>query len=125
MSTVNQPGIPIPFCDRSVVGDLKLFSEMRDGIYREGGNDIRAKIDMAPQYCDAGSYSLRIIHDTHHRNGDKWCNYPMYDYAHGQCDSIVLITHSLHFRVRCTSSLYDWFNEKLKFFLYINRNIAD
>jgi glutaminyl-tRNA synthetase len=116
--TVNQPGIPSPYRDRSVEENLKLFSEMREGKYRDGEKVLRAKIDMAhPNMLMRDPILYRIIHATHHRTGDKWCIYPMYDYAHGQCDSIEQITHSictLEFDVH--RPLYDWFIEKLEIF---------
>lgn len=116
--TVNQPGIASPYRDRSVEENLKLFSEMREGKYRDGEKVLRAKIDMAhPNMLMRDPILYRIIHATHHRTGDKWCIYPMYDYAHGQCDSIEQITHSictLEFDVH--RPLYDWFIEKLEIF---------
>ena len=116
--TVNEPGKNSPYRDRSVEENLRLFREMRDGKYADGEKVLRAKIDMAHKnmmFRDPIMY--RIVHASHHRTGDKWCIYPMYDYTHGQCDSIEHITHSictLEFDVH--RPLYDWFIEKLGIF---------
>ena len=116
--TVNQPGINSPYRDRSVEENLKLFEEMRQGKYKEGEKVLRAKIDMAhPNMMFRDPLMYRINYSHHHRTGDKWCIYPMYDYAHGQSDSIEGITHSictLEFDVH--RPLYDWFIEKLEIF---------
>ena len=116
--TVNQPGINSPYRDRSVEENLKLFKEMREGKYKEGEKVLRAKIDMAhPNMMFRDPLMYRINYSHHHRTGDKWCIYPMYDYAHGQSDSIEGITHSictLEFDVH--RPLYDWFIEKLEIF---------
>ncbi|MBP5210744.1 MAG: glutamine--tRNA ligase/YqeY domain fusion protein [Bacteroidales bacterium] len=116
--TVSQPGIESPYRNRSVEENLKLFREMRDGKYADGEKVLRAKIDMAhPNMLFRDPLMYRIIHASHHRTGDKWCIYPMYDYAHGECDSIENITHSictLEFDVH--RPLYDWFIEKLGIF---------
>ena len=116
--TVNQPGINSPYRDRSVEENLKLFQEMREGKYKEGEKVLRAKIDMAhPNMMFRDPLMYRINYSHHHRTGDKWCIYPMYDYAHGQSDSIEGITHSictLEFDVH--RPLYDWFIEKLEIF---------
>ncbi|NCB97044.1 MAG: glutamine--tRNA ligase/YqeY domain fusion protein, partial [Bacteroidia bacterium] len=116
--TVSQPGTPSPYRDRSVEENLKLFAEMREGKYIDGEKVLRAKIDMAhPNMLFRDPILYRIIHTSHHRTGDKWCIYPMYDYAHGQSDSIENITHSictLEFDVH--RPLYDWFIEKLEIF---------
>ncbi len=116
--TVNEPGKNSPYRDRSVEENLRLFREMKDGKYADGEKVLRAKIDMASKnmmFRDPIMY--RIVHAHHHRTGDKWCIYPMYDYTHGQCDSIEHITHSictLEFDVH--RPLYDWFIEKLGIF---------
>lgn len=116
--TVSQPGTNSPYRNRSVEENLKLFSEMREGKYKEGEKVLRAKIDMAhPNMMFRDPLMYRINYSHHHRTGDKWCIYPMYDFAHGQCDSIEKITHSictLEFDVH--RPLYDWFIEKLEIF---------
>lgn len=116
--TVSLPGTNSPYRDRSVEENLKLFQEMKEGKYKEGEKVLRAKIDMShPNMLFRDPLMYRIIHASHHRTGDKWCIYPMYDYAHGQCDSIENITHSictLEFDVH--RPLYDWFIDKLEIF---------
>ena len=116
--TISTPGVDSPWRNRSVEENLRLFEEMREGKYAEGDKVLRAKIDMAhPNMLMRDPLMYRIIHASHHRTGDKWCIYPMYDYAHGQCDSIERITHSictLEFDVH--RPLYDWFIEKLEIF---------
>ena len=113
--TVETPGTPSPWRDRSPEENLRLFREMRDGKYADGEKVLRAKIDMAhPNMFFRDPILYRIKHASHHRTGDKWCIYPMYDYTHGQCDAIEHITHSictLEFDVH--RPLYDWFIEKL------------
>ncbi len=113
-----QPGQESPYRNRSVDENLDLFERMRAGEFEDGSHVLRAKIDMS-----AGNMNLRdpvmyrILHATHHRTGDKWCIYPMYDWAHGQSDSIEGITHSL-----CTQEyedhrpLYDWFLDQLEIY---------
>jgi len=116
--TITTPGTNSPYRDRSVEENLKLFREMRDGKYADGEKVLRAKIDMAhPNMLFRDPLMYRIIHADHHRTGSKWCIYPMYDYAHGQSDSIEHITHSictLEFDVH--RPLYEWFIEKLGIF---------
>ena len=116
--TVTQAGKNSPFRDRSVQDNLDLFRRMRAGEFKDGEKVLRAKIDMAhPNMLMRDPILYRIIHTEHHRTGNKWCIYPMYDYAHGQCDSIEQITHSictLEFDVH--RPLYDWFIEKLEIF---------
>ncbi len=116
--TISTPGVNSPWRDRSVEENLRLFEEMREGKYAEGDKVLRAKIDLAhPNMLMRDPLMYRIIHASHHRTGDKWCIYPMYDYAHGQCDSIERITHSictLEFDVH--RPLYDWFIENLEIF---------
>jgi glutaminyl-tRNA synthetase len=99
--TVNQPGKPSPWRNRSVDENLDLFRRMRAGEFGDGEKVLRAKIDMAhPNMLMRDPIMYRIIHAEHHRTGSKWCIYPMYDYAHGQSDSIEKITHiHLHTRV--------------------------
>ena len=116
--TVTVPGTPSPWRDRSVEENLDLFERMRAGEFEDGSRVLRAKIDMAhPNMLFRDPIMYRIIHADHHRTGSKWCIYPMYDYAHGQSDSIEQITHSictLEFDVH--RPLYDWFIEKLGIF---------
>ena len=116
--TVTIPGTNSPYRDRSVEENLDLFERMKNGEFPDGSKVLRAKIDMAHpnmQFRDPIMY--RILHAEHHRTGNKWNIYPMYDYAHGQSDSIENITHSI-----CTLEfdihrpLYDWFIEKLDIF---------
>ncbi|MEW5845944.1 MAG: glutamine--tRNA ligase/YqeY domain fusion protein [Bacteroidota bacterium] len=116
--TVTQPGKESPWRNRSVEENLDLFRRMRAGEFKDGEKVLRAKIDMAhPNMLMRDPIMYRIIHAEHHRTGNKWCIYPMYDYAHGQSDSIEKITHSictLEFDVH--RPLYDWFIEKLEIF---------
>ncbi|MBQ9399587.1 MAG: glutamine--tRNA ligase/YqeY domain fusion protein [Bacteroidales bacterium] len=113
--TVETPGKESPWRNRTPEENLRLFREMRDGKYADGEKVLRAKIDMASKnmfFRDPILY--RIKHAHHHRTGDKWCIYPMYDFTHGQCDSIEHITHSictLEFDVH--RPLYDWFIQTL------------
>ncbi len=113
--TVSVPGVPSPWRNRSVEENLDLFERMRAGEFEDGSRVLRAKIDMAhPNMLFRDPIMYRIIHASHHRTGDKWCIYPMYDYTHGQCDSIEKITHSictLEFDVH--RPLYDWFIRQL------------
>jgi len=108
--TLTQPGKPSPQRERSVEENLDLFERMRQGEFPDGSRTLRAKIDMAsPNINLRDPVMYRILHATHHRSGDQWCIYPMYDWAHGQSDSIEKITHSI-----CTLEfenhrpLYDW-----------------
>ncbi len=116
--TVTNPGKDSPFRNRSVEENLDLFARMRAGEFKDGDKVLRAKIDMAhTNMLMRDPILYRILHAHHHRTGDKWCIYPMYDYAHGQSDSIEKITHSictLEFDVH--RPLYDWFIEKLEIF---------
>ena len=113
--TVTVPGTPSPWRDRSVEENLDLFRRMRAGEFPDGAKVLRAKIDMAhPNMLMRDPIMYRIIHTEHHRTGSKWCIYPMYDFAHGQSDSIEKITHSictLEFDVH--RPLYDWFIQEL------------
>ena len=113
-----KPGIESPYRNRSIEENLQLFREMKEGKYKDGEKTLRAKIDMAhPNLLLRDPLMYRIKHEHHHRTGDKWCIYPMYDYAHGQSDSIEEITHSI-----CTLEfihhrpLYNWFIEQLGIF---------
>ncbi len=116
--TVTVPGKESPWRNRSVEENLRLFEEMKDGKYADGEKVLRAKIDMAhPNMLFRDPIMYRILHSEHHRTGNKWCIYPMYDYAHGESDSIERITHSictLEFDVH--RPLYDWFIEQLGIF---------
>lgn len=110
------PGVESPYRNRTVEENLDLFRRMRDGEFPDGSRVLRAKIDMAsPNMHFRDPIMYRILHSHHHRTGDKWCIYPMYDFAHGQSDSIEGITHSictLEFEVH--RPLYDWFCEALR-----------
>jgi len=112
------PGMDSPARSRSIEESLLLFTEMKAGKYKDGEKVLRAKIDMAaPNMHLRDPLLYRIKHANHHRTGDAWCIYPMYDFAHGQSDSIEAITHSI-----CTlefiphRELYDWLIEKLEIF---------
>ena len=113
--TPTQPGKDSPFKNRSVEENLNLFERMKNGEFADGSKTLRAKIDMAhPNFNMRDPVMYRILHASHHRSGDKWCIYPMYDWAHGLEDSIEKITHSI-----CTLEfenhrpLYDWFIARL------------
>ncbi len=116
--TVTVPGTLSPYRERTVEENIDIFKRMREGEFEDGSKVLRAKIDMAhPNMMMRDPILYRILHTSHHRTGDKWCIYPMYDYAHGQSDSIEKVTHSI-----CTLEfdihrpLYDWFIEKLEIF---------
>ncbi len=116
--TLTDPGRNSPYRDRSVNENLELFRRMRAGEFPDGSKVLRAKIDMAsPNINMRDPVVYRILRSTHHRTGDDWCIYPMYDYAHPVSDSIESITYSI-----CTLEfedhrpLYDWFLEKLDIF---------
>ncbi len=114
--TPTRPGMESPYRSRSAEENLNLFMRMRDGKFDEGACVLRAKIDMAsPNMHMRDPILYRIMNTPHHRTGDKWCIYPMYDFAHGQCDYWEGITHSictLEFEVH--RPLYDWFIDQLK-----------
>ena len=116
--TPTSAGTESPFRNRSVDENLTLFKEMRDGIHADGAKVLRAKIDMTHANMHMRDPLIyRIRHMAHHRTGNTWCIYPMYDFAHGQSDSIEGITHSictLEFDVH--RPLYDWFIDKLTIF---------
>lgn len=129
--TPTEPGKNSPYRNRTVDENLHLFERMRKGEFKESEKTLRAKIDMAsPNMHLRDPLMYRIKHAHHHRTGDKWCIYPMYDFAHGQSDSIENITHSictLEFEVH--KPLYNWFIEKLKIypsrqFEFARRNIS-
>jgi len=116
--TLTEPGRDSPYRNRSVEENLDLFERMRAGEFPDGSRVLRARIDMA-----AGNLNLRdpvlyrILHASHHRTGDKWCIYPMYDFAHGQSDSVEQITHSLcSLEFEDHRPLYDWFIRELDIF---------
>jgi len=116
--TVTTSGTDSPWRNRSVEENFDLFARMRAGEFPDGARVLRAKIDMAhPNMMMRDPLMYRILHAHHHRTGDRWCIYPMYDYAHGQSDSIEQVTHSM-----CTLEfdihrpLYDWFIRELDIF---------
>jgi glutaminyl-tRNA synthetase len=116
--TLTEPGKDSPFRNRSVEENLDLFARMKAGEFPDGTRVLRAKIDMAsPNLNMRDPVMYRILHATHHRTGDEWCIYPMYDYAHGQSDSIERVTHSM-----CTlefadhQPLYRWYIAQLGIF---------
>jgi glutaminyl-tRNA synthetase len=113
-----QPGKESPYRNRSIEENMDLFTRMKNGEFKDGEHVLRAKIDMAsPNMNLRDPIMYRIRHAVHHRTGDKWCIYPMYDWAHGESDSIENITHSI-----CTLEfenhrpLYDWFIDELEIF---------
>ena len=116
--TPTESGKESPFRNRTIEENLELFVKMKNGDFKEGEHVLRAKIDMAsPNLNMRDPVMYRILHKSHHRTGNKWCIYPMYDWAHGQSDSIEKITHSL-----CTLEfenhrpLYDWFIKELEIY---------
>jgi glutaminyl-tRNA synthetase len=116
--TLTEPGRNSPYRDRSVEENLDLFQRMKAGEFTDGSRTLRAKIDMSsPNLNLRDPVIYRILHESHHRTGDEWCIYPMYDYAHCISDSLEHITHSI-----CTLEfedhrpLYDWFLEELGVF---------
>ncbi len=116
--TPTKPGENSPYRDRSVEENVNLFRQMKEGVFESGSRVLRAKIDMGhPNMLMRDPLMYRIKKENHHRTGNEWCIYPMYDFAHGQSDSIEKITHSLcslefiHHR-----ELYDWFIENLEIF---------
>jgi glutaminyl-tRNA synthetase len=117
--SATEPGTESPCRNRSVEENLDLFSRMKNGEFDEGTQVLRAKIDMSsPNMLLRDPIMYRIRKVSHHRTGDKWCIYPMYDWAHGQSDSIENITHSictLEFEVH--RPLYDWFIRELEIFV--------
>ena len=116
--SLTEPGKESPYRNRSIEDNLDLFERMRQGEFPDGSRTLRAKIDMAsPNLNMRDPVMYRILRATHHRTGDKWCIYPMYDFAHGQSDSLEQITHSI-----CTLEfedhrpLYNWFIQQLGIF---------
>lgn len=117
--TLTEPGKESPYRDRSVEENLDLFQRMRNGEFPDGTRVLRAKIDMAaPNINLRDPVMYRIIHSPHHhRTGNQWCIYPMYDFAHGQSDSIEGVTHSLcDLAYEDHRPLYDWFLNELEIF---------
>ena len=113
--TLKEPGRDSPYRDRSIEENIDLFERMRTGEFKDGSHVLRAKIDMTSSNINLRDPVMyRILHVSHHRTGNEWCIYPMYDFAHGQCDSIEGVTHSI-----CTLEfennrpLYDWFLDEL------------
>ena len=117
--TLTQPGKESPYRSRSVAENLDLFERMRAGEFPDGSRTLRAKIDMAsPNLNMRDPVMYRVLHAEHHRTGNKWCIYPMYDYAHGQSDSIERVTHSMStLEFEDHRPLYNWFIEQLGIFL--------
>jgi glutaminyl-tRNA synthetase len=116
--SLTEPGVESPYRNRSIEENLDLFERMRQGEFPDGSRTLRAKIDMeSPNLNLRDPVMYRILHASHHRTGDKWCIYPMYDFAHGQSDSLERITHSI-----CTLEfedhrpLYNWFIQQLGIF---------
>ncbi|HET90485.1 MAG TPA: glutamine--tRNA ligase/YqeY domain fusion protein [Chloroflexi bacterium] len=116
--TLTEPGRNSPYRDRSVEENLDLFRRMRAGEFPDESRTLRAKIDMAsPNINMRDPVMYRILHAEHHRTGDEWCIYPMYDWAHGQSDSIEGITHSLcSLEYEIHRPLYDWFLDELEIY---------
>ncbi|SEK79140.1 glutaminyl-tRNA synthetase [Aquimarina amphilecti] len=119
--TTTEPGINSPFRDRSVEENLDLFERMKTGEFDEGAHVVRAKIDMAdPNMLMRDPLMYRILKKSHHRTGDQWCIYPMYDWTHGESDYIENISHSLcSLEFKPHRKLYDWFLDQI----YNNENI--
>lgn len=116
--TLTQPGKNSPWRDRPIAETLDLFQRMRAGEFPDGSLTLRAKIDMAsPNMNMRDPVMYRILHAEHHRTGNQWCIYPMYDFAHGQSDSIEGITHSMcSLEYENHRPLYDWFLDELEIF---------
>jgi glutaminyl-tRNA synthetase len=116
--TLTEPGKDSPYRSRSIAENLDLFERMRAGEFPDGSRVLRARIDMAANNMNLRDPVMyRILHAPHHRTGDKWCIYPMYDFAHGQCDSIEGVTHSLcSLEYEDHRPLYDWFLDELEIY---------
>ena len=116
--TLTEPGTESPYRQRTVEENLDLFARMRAGEFPDASRTLRAKIDMAaPNINLRDPVMYRILHASHHRTGDAWCIYPMYDFAHGQSDSIEGITHSLcSLEYEIHRPLYDWFLDELEIY---------
>lgn len=121
-----QPGTNSPNRDRTVEENKQLFTEMKEGKHADGSLVLRAKVDMAsPNMLLRDPILYRIKRETHHRTGDDWCIYPMYDFAHGQSDSIEEITHSLcSLEFRHHRDLYDWLIQSLEIFPSMQREFS-
>ncbi len=115
---IDEPGTNSPYRERTLAENRDLFERMKAGEFPDGAKVLRAKIDMAhPNLLLRDPVLYRIKHETHHRTGDEWCIYPLYDFAHGQSDSIEGITHSLcSLEFRHHRDLYDWLIEALEIF---------
>ncbi len=116
--TVTEPGKNSPYRNRTVSENLDLFARMKNGELPDGACTLRAKADMAsPNMNMRDPVMYRIKHTSHHRTGDKWCIYPMYDWAHGQSDAIEQVTHSLcSIEFAEHRPLYDWYIQQLEIF---------
>jgi glutaminyl-tRNA synthetase len=116
--TLTEPGKESPYRHRSIEENLDLFERMKKGEFPDGSRTLRAKIDMAsPNLNMRDPVMYRILHMEHHRTGNQWCIYPMYDYAHGQSDSIEQVTHSIcTLEFEAHRPLYNWFIEQLGIF---------
>jgi glutaminyl-tRNA synthetase len=116
--TLTEPGKESPYRERSAEENLDLFKRMKAGEFEQGARVLRAKIDMASPHINLRDPVMyRILHEEHHRTGDKWCIYPMYDWAHGQSDSLEGVTHSLcSIEYKNHRPLYDWFLDQLGIF---------
>ena len=116
--TLTEPGTNSPYRERTVAENLDLFERMKNGEFPDGAKVLRAKIDMASANINLRDPVMyRIIHMHHHRSGDQWCIYPMYDWAHGQSDSLEGITHSMcSYEFANNRPLYEWFIEQLGIF---------
>ncbi len=121
--TPTEPGVNSPYRERSILENRDLFIGMKEGKYNDGSRVLRAKVDMSsPNMHMRDPVIYRIKRETHHRTGDDWCIYPMYDFAHGQSDSIEEITHSLcSLEFRHHRPLYNWLIEELE--IYPSRQI--
>ncbi len=116
--TLTEPGKDSPYRNRSVEENLNLFERMKAGEFPDGSRVLRAKVDMSsPNLNMRDPVMYRILHAEHHRTGNKWCIYPMYDYAHGQSDSLEKVTHSMcSLEFADHQPIYHWFIEQLGIF---------
>ena len=113
--TPTSPGVNSPYRDRSVAENLDLFTRMKNGEFKEGEHILRAKIDMTdPNMLMRDPIMYRVMHKAHHRTGDTWCIYPMYDWTHGESDYIERVSHSLcSLEFKPHRKLYDWFLDQI------------
>lgn len=120
--TPNEAGTNSPFRNRSIDENLTLFQDMKDGKFKEGEHVLRAKIDMSsPNMLMRDPLMYRILHKSHHRTGNEWCIYPMYDWAHGESDYIEQISHSLcSLEFKPHRELYDWFRDNVFVYSAVN-----